>query len=278
MRRPTGWWRWVRWGILGVVGVYFVVPMLASIWFTIQNRGHGGVSFAAYTAIPGTEGFSSAIVLSLELAALTVVGTLVITIPAMLAINLRLPKLRPWVEFLSLLPLAIPPIALVAGVRDLLELGPNPLAGTPVGDALVSAQNPSLPWVLVVVYIVLALPFAYRSLDAGLRAIDVRILVEAARGLGATWPTVIGRVLLPNLRSGVLGAAFLTIGLVLGEFTISSILLFETLPVWLVKISGENAQESVSVSIASLLFTWVLLLLVSLADRRRRTPRLEALA
>ena len=278
MKKPTGWWRWVRWVILGVVGIYFVVPMLASIWFTVQDSGHSGISFSAYAAIPGTEGFSTAIVLSLELAALTVVGTLAVTIPAMLAITLRLPRLRPWVEFLSLLPLAIPPIALVAGVRDLLQLGPDQLAGTPIGDALVSSQDPSLPWVLVVVYIVLALPFAYRSIDAGLRAIDVRTLVEAARGLGASWPTVIGRVLLPNLRSAVLGAAFLTIGLVLGEFTISSILLFETLPVWLGKISGENASESVAVSIASLLFTWALLLLVSLADRRRRTPRLEALA
>src|SRR4030095_7446535 len=116
---------------------------------------------------------------------------------------------------------------------------------------------------LVVVYIVLALPFAYRALDAGMGALDVRTLVDAARGLGASWAGVVFRVLLPNLRSAALGAAFLTIALVLGEYTVASILLFQTLPTWLVKISGENAQESVAVSVASLLFTWLLLPAVS---------------
>ncbi len=255
--------------VLGIAALYFLIPIVASVIFTVRDR-NGAVHFDAYTSIPQTEGFGDALRRSLVLALLTVVGALAITIPALLTVHLRLPRLRPLVEFLSLLPLAIPPIALVAGVRDVLALGPDQLAGTPFGDALVSSQDPNLPWVLVVVYIVLALPFAYRALDAGLRAIDVRTLVDAARGLGASWPVVVFRVLLPNLRSGVLGGAFLTIALVLGEFTISSVLLFETLPTWLVKISGEHAQESVAVSVASLLFAWGLLLLVSLADRGKR--------
>ena len=118
---------------------------------------------------------------------LTVVGALAVTLPAMLVVTLRWPRLRPVIEGLSLLPLVIPPIALVVGVRDVLALGPDQLAGTALGDALVSSQDLDLPWVLVVVYIVLALPFVYRAFDAGLRAIDVRTLVDAARGLGASW-------------------------------------------------------------------------------------------
>jgi putative spermidine/putrescine transport system permease protein len=256
------------WLVLIVAAFYFAVPLAASFYFTVDNQATGRLDVEAYTAIPAAEGFVDALRRSLTLAVLTVVGTLAITVPAMLAVTLRLPKLRPVIEGLSLIPLVIPPIALVVGVRDVLALGPNQLAGTPLGDALVSSQDIDLPWVLVVVYIVLALPFVYRALDAGLRAIEVRTLVEAARGLGASWPTVVFRVLLPNLRSAALGAAFLTIALVLGEYTISSILLFDTLPTWLVKISGANARLSVAVSVASLMFTWVLLLAVSFADRR----------
>jgi putative spermidine/putrescine transport system permease protein len=261
------------WLVLGVAALYFAVPLAASFYFTIDDRTTGGLNLNAYTAIPSTAGFVDALRRSLTLAVLTVVGALAITVPAMLAVTLRLPRLRPLIEGLSLVPLVIPPIALVVGVRDVLALGPDQLAGTPVGDALVSSQDVDLPWVLVVVYIVLALPFVYRSLDAGLRAIEVRTLVEAARGLGASWGTVVFRVLLPNLRSAALGAAFLTIALVLGEYTISSVLLFDTLPTWLVKISGANAQLSVAVSVASLLFTWLLLLAVSFADRRRPSRR-----
>jgi putative spermidine/putrescine transport system permease protein len=259
--------------ILVIAALYFLVPLVASFIFTIEDRTNGGVTASAYADIPSTEGFTAALRRSLTLAVLTVVGALAITIPAMLAVRLRLPRLRPLIEGLSLLPLVIPPIALVVGVRDVLGLGPNQLAGTPFGDALVSSQDPELPWVLVIVYIVLALPFVYRALDAGFGALDLRTLVDAARGLGAGWTTVVLRVLLPNLRSAALGAAFLTIALVLGEYTVASILLFDTLPTWLVKISGSHAQESVAVSVASLFFTWFLLLAVSLADRRRRTEK-----
>jgi putative spermidine/putrescine transport system permease protein len=261
------------WLMLVLAGLYFVIPLVASFYFTVDDQGAHTINFNAYKGIPSSDGFADALRRSLTLALLTVVGALAITVPAMLAITLRLPRLRPVVEALSLLPLVIPPIALVVGVRNVLSLGPNQLAGTPLGDALVSSQNIDLPWVLVVVYIVLALPFVYRSLDAGLRAIEVRTLVDAARGLGASWLTVVFRVLLPNLRSAALGAAFLTIALVLGEYTIASVLLFDTLPTWLVKISGENGQESVAVSVASLLFTWLLLLAVSFADRRRSARR-----
>jgi putative spermidine/putrescine transport system permease protein len=259
------------WPVLVAAAIYFVVPLTASFYFTIDDKASGTLDVSVYGRIVSTEGFLDALRRSLVLAGLAMVGALAVTLPAQLAVTLRLPRLRPVIEGLSLLPLVIPPIALVVGVRDVLALGPDELAGTPLGDALVSSQDYELPWVLVVVYIVLALPFVYRALDAGLRAIDVRTLVDAARGLGASWPAVVFRVLLPNLRSATLGAAFLTIALVLGEYTVSSILLFDTLPTWLVKVSGENAQESVAVSVASLLFTWLLLLAVSFADRRRVT-------
>jgi len=256
------------WLMIVLCALYFIVPIAASFAFTVRRAG-GGVSGDAYAHIVSTDGFTDALRLSLILAGLTVVGALAITVPAMLVVTLRLPRLRPVVEGLSLVPLVIPPIALVVGVRDVLSLGPNQLAGTPLGDTLVSSQNPNLPIVLVIVYIVLALPFVYRSLESGMRVLDVRTLVDAARGLGANWATVIFRVLLPNLRSAVLGAAFLTIAMVLGEFTVASILYFQTLPTWLLKIAGEHGQESVAVSVASLIFTWLLLLAVSLIDRRR---------
>ena len=43
---------------------------------------------------------------------------------------------------------------------------------------------------LAFVYLVLVLPYTYRTLHAGLAAIDVKTLSEAARSLGAGWATV----------------------------------------------------------------------------------------
>jgi ABC-type spermidine/putrescine transport system permease subunit II len=265
-RRGSGAWRYAA---LAVLGLYFVVPIAASVWFTVRERD--GVSLETYAQIPGAEGFAEAITRSLAIAGLTVVIALVLMVPTVVLVNLRLPRLRTTVELLTLMPLVLPPIALVVGVRSVLAWAPDYFFGTPLAEAFFALQKPALPWILVFVYVILALPFVYRALDAGVRGADLRTLTEAARNLGASWPRVLVSVVLPVLKTSVLNAAFLTLALVMGEYTIAVILGFETFPTWIVVISGSQPQLSVAVSVLSLVITWVLLLLISALDRRRGT-------
>jgi ABC-type spermidine/putrescine transport system permease subunit II len=265
-RRGAGAWRFA---VLGLLGSYFLVPIGASVWFTV--RSPDGVTAEHYTGIPGAEGFAEAFGRSLALAALTVLIALALMLPTVVLVNLRLPRLRTTVELLTLLPLVLPPIALVVGVRSVLAWAPDHFFGTPLAEAVFALQEPGLPWILVLVYVVLALPFVYRALDAGVRGADLRTLTEAARNLGASWPRVLVSVVLPVLRTSVLNAAFLTVALVMGEYTVAVILGFETFPTWIVRISGSQPQLSVAVSVLSLGMTWVLLLLISALDRRRGT-------
>ena len=267
-RRRSGAWRFA---VLIVLGLYFVIPIAASVWFTVWDRGRGAVTFQHYAEIPGTEGFAAAFTRSLALAGLTVVIVLVLMVPTVVLVELRLPRLRTTVELLTLTPLVLPPIALVVGVRSVLSWAPDYFLNTPLAEAFFALQKPELPWILVLVYVVLALPFVYRALDAGVRGADLRTLTEAGRNLGASWPRVLASVVLPVLRTSVLNAAFLTLALVLGEYTIAAILGFETFPTWIVRISGSAPQLSVAVSVLSLLVTWALLLLISALDRRRGT-------
>jgi ABC-type spermidine/putrescine transport system permease subunit II len=266
-RRPGAW----RFAVLAVLGLYFLVPIGASVWFTVRDRAQGGITARHYTAIPGAEGFAEAFTRSLALAGLTVLIALLLMVPTVVLVNLRLPRLRTTVELLTLMPLVLPPIALVVGVRSVLAWAPDYFLNTPLAEAFFALQEPALPWILVFVYVVLALPFVYRALDAGVRGADLPTLTEAARNLGASWPRVLVSVVLPVLRTSVLNAAFLTLALVLGEFTIANILGFETFPTWILRISGSQPQVSVAVSVLSLLFTWVLLLMISALDRRRGT-------
>lgn len=201
-----------------------------------------------------------------------------LAVPALVAVRLGAPRLRPVVEVVCMLPLVVPPIALVTGISTVLRWGPDHLSRTPLYQTFIAVQDENFPLVLVFAYTVLALPFVYRSLDAGLRAIDVPTLVEAARNCGASWPHVILRVILPNLRTSLAGAAFLTLALVLGEFTVAALLGFQPFAVWIVTVSGAQARMSVAVSILSLLITWALLLLLSRAGNGTRTANAAAAA
>ncbi|MET8411194.1 ABC transporter permease subunit [Streptomyces sp. NPDC005195] len=267
--RPRPW----RGVVLAFAGLYFLIPLAASLVFTVDVPNQG-ITFDAYSQIVGAEGFTSSLLLSLELAAATIAVVLLLMVPAMVALRLSAPKLRSVVEVICSLPLVVPPIAFVAGISTVLKWGPEHLSHTPLFQTFVALQNPDFPFVLVLAYVVMALPFVYRALDAGLRAVDVRTLVEAARSCGANWPQALVRVVLPNLRGALLNASFLTLALVLGEFTVAQLLGFQPFAVWIYSIGGSQAQLSVAVSVLSLLVTWALLLsLAGLGGRSRTASR-----
>lgn len=261
--------------LVGLVAVvYFLGPMAASVLFTVDVPNEG-FTLSSYSGIFGAEGFWSSLRLTLELAAATIAATMLLLVPALIAVRLTAPRLRVLVEVLCSLPLVVPAVALTAGISSVLRWGPDDFAGTPLFQTFNAVQNPGFPVVLLLAYVLMALPLAYRTLDAGLRALDLETLVEASRNCGAGWPRTVVHVVLPNLRGALLNTAFLTLALVLGEYTVASILGYQPFAVWIVSLGGSNAQVSVSVSVLSLVLTWVLLLLLAAAGRGRsqRTAR-----
>jgi putative spermidine/putrescine transport system permease protein len=249
-------WRGV---VLVIAGAYFLLPLYAGLKFSLEND-NGHFSFYAVEAIPSQTGFGGAFFLSLRLAVVTTIVTMVLMVPTATYVHLKLPRMRRVLDFVTILPIVIPPIVLILGV---LRAAPLWLK--------------SSPYLLSLVYVILALPFVYRSLDSGLSAIDLKTLVEASRSLGGNWISTLWRVILPNLRAALLSATVLTIALVLGEFTMASLDLWTTIPVWIYQFSQEDAHIATAVSMLSLIGTWVLLMLIVSLDRsqsrraRRRT-------
>src|SRR6202167_3551722 len=244
-----------RYVVFTVFGVFFVLPLLALARFSLEGAKLGTWSLLAWRQITdfqssGIPPLVSSIEITLELAVITCVVVLAMLVPTMIWIRLRVRWLARTMEVLCLLPLTIPAIVLVVG------LGPiyNKIQHYSVSSLM-------LFWV----YVILALPYAYRALAAGLSAIDVTTLSEAARSLGANWFTVIVRVIAPNMRQAILNALLLTSALVLGEFTIAYLLLYNNLQEELYSISRNtpNAGVFFSTSFASLMFAFVLLLLLS---------------
>lgn len=256
-------------GVVGLVAaVYFLGPMAASVLFTVDVPNEG-LTLSSYSGILGAEGFWSSLRLTLELAAATIAATMLLLVPALVAVRLTAPRLRALVEVVCSLPLVVPAVALTAGISSVLRWGPDDFADTPLFQTFNAIQNPDFPVVLLLAYVLMALPLAYRTLDAGLRSLDLATLVEAARNCGASWPRTVVQVVLPNLRGALLNTAFLTLALVLGEYTVASILGYQPFAVWIVSLGGSNAQLSVAVSVLSLVLTWALLLVLAAAGRGR---------
>ncbi|MCW2843742.1 MAG: hypothetical protein JWN22_1658 [Nocardioides sp.] len=252
----AGVWRVTRWLLLLAFAAFFAVPLLALLNFSTKDPFTKERSGGAWQALTQDPTMTEAIRTSLLLALFTVVGMIVLLVPTMIWVRLRVPGATRMIEFLCLLPLTIPALVIVVGLRNVYAW-----VNYFVGDS---------PLTLAFIYVVLVLPYSYRAIDASLSALDATTLAEAARSLGASWFTVITRVILPNIWPGVLGGAFIAVALVLGEYTISSLSHYNTLPVVIVLISKADAPESMAAALASLLFAAVLLVGLSFLDRRRR--------
>jgi putative spermidine/putrescine transport system permease protein len=249
----------LRWAVLLTVGAFMLLPLVAMLEFS--TRGGGGArTLDPWLAIGANPDLLAAIWVSVKLAALTVVTMLVLLVPTMVWVQLRVPGLLRLVEFVCLLPLTIPAIVLVVGLAPVYQW--------------VSYFLGESPNILTFVYVVLVLPFAYRSLATGLAAIDLVTLAEAGRSLGCSWLGVIWRIVVPNIMGAIMSAALISVALVLGEFTISSLLNFDTLQVVINLLGKRDASVAVAVSLAALLVATALLFLLSFVDQSgRRSTR-----
>ncbi|EMQ96842.1 ABC transporter permease [Paeniglutamicibacter gangotriensis] len=240
--------------ILLVISVLFLLPLAAMAEFTLRSTtgGYGFEHWAGlgelqdsrqYRAL--TRGLGNSLVLS----ALSLGLVLCVFAPTIIWVHLRFARLQRMLDLLTVLPIAIPAIALVVGFAPIYRI---------LGRTLGSGE-----WTLFLAYGVLVLPFAYRAIAADLHGMDARVLSEAARSLGAGWPAVFIKVLIPGLRRGLLSASLLTVAIVMGEFTVSSLLSRDTFQTGLLQISQTDPYLAVLVSLLSLLIMFVLLALVS---------------
>ncbi len=248
-----------RWVIGLIVGFLFAIPLVSTLMFTFSSRD--GFTLAhwqslfdpaqAATFAPIWAGLGN----SLVLAAVTVLIVLFLLAPTMILVSLRFPRLRRGFEFLVLLPISIPAIVLVVGLAPIyLQIGRTFGTGA---------------WTLAFAYGITVLPFAYRSIQASIDAVDMKTLAEAARSLGAGWFTVLVRVLAPNLRPGLLAASLISVAVVLGEFTIASLLNRQVLQTALVVVNKIDAYAASMFTLMALLFAFLLLLIIGRAARSR---------
>lgn len=235
-----------------IIFLFFIIPIFSAFLFSVQ-LGDGTYTLDAYRRMISDPGLKSSLFLSMQLTIMTILIVLLLMVPTVTWLHIRAQKAKRFVEFISILPLTIPPVVTALGLVNSMPLF--------LRDS---------PYLLGFAYGALTMPYTYRALDSGLSSFDVKTLVEAGRGLGASWKQILTSVIAPNIKSAIYGAIFLAVALVLGEFVISSLLIWDTLPVWMGKVGNVDPEGAVSISIMSLIFVWMLLMFLSLLDRKRK--------
>lgn len=257
---------------LVLVILYLLIPLGATLVFGL-NTGNG-IDFSIFQKIFGDPDFSQTLLTSLELAFGATILAIILITPTAYWVQLRLPRARPLLDFLTLVPFAVPAIVLAVGLLqlyagtsnlliDILSLGLVPLLSR---DPFNIVNTPPL---LVCSYVIIALPFVYRPIDNSLRAINTRVLSEAAYSLGGGWWRTFLMIILPNIWPGVISAALLTFSTVMGEFTLATLFNIYTFPIYLNGVGQNDPHKAASLSILSFIFTLICVLGIILLVRGR---------
>lgn len=251
----------VVWLFLGAA--YFLIPLAATLLFSLRDDQTAKCcTYANYSYILHDPDFWSTIRLSFVVALETIAITVVLLVPTVYWVHLKVPRLRPLIGFLALVPFVVAPIILVVGLLDVYRGTPEWFYAQPYGF-------------LAVVYVVLAFPFMYFSLDTGFRSIDVHTLTEASQSLGAGWPTTLWRVILPNIKAAALAGSFLTLAIVMGEFTIASLSQFNTFSVYVQYINQNKTYPAGAITMLAFGITWAAMLSLLAVGRGQQAPITE---
>jgi putative spermidine/putrescine transport system permease protein len=255
-RRSSPWaWLW-----LALVSLYFVLPLFATFQFSLQAK-KGQLGFTAYENVIQAPDFANSFSFSLRTALITILVSTLLIVPTAYWVQLKVPRARSFIEFFTLLPFVIPAVVLVFGLIRAYN-------GTGLTDSSQGVYT-----IMVGAYVTLSFPYVYRSIDNGLQSIKVRTLTEAAQSLGAGWFTILSRIIFPNVFVSILNGAFITFAIVMGEFTIASLLSQPAFGPYLYNLSSRKVYEPPALTILSLGMTWLSIALIQLLGRRSGQTR-----
>jgi len=254
----------VFWSVAAIL--YFFIPLYGTFDFSLRMV-RGVRSFEAYQRVFADPRFWQGFRYSITMAVITIIISSLMFVTTVYWMYLKVPKARPIMDIITILPFIIPVIVLVFGLIRTFSHPPFQLTLSPwTTDILIVAG-----------YIIISMPYMFRTIDVGMRSIDVRTLTEAAQSLGSNWFEVLKDVIIPNLRIAIFGGASITFATVMGELVLADFLVRPALGPYMVQQILTKAYEPAALTIISFTLTWINLGLLQFVSSRYERQRQQVI-
>lgn len=191
--------------------------------------------------------FLQAVLRSFMLSIGMLIVILALMIPSVFLLFLYFPKLDKVVQSLTMMPYAIPGVILVTALLKTYSKSAIPMLVVLGGALFISC-----------------LPVMYMSIRNSLIAVNTKELMEAGAMLGAHPFSIIVKVILPNLRIGIVLSSLMVFSGLFGEYVLTNLLVggrFETLRIYMLRRMNENGHLASSV----IVIYFIVLMLVGLS-------------
>ncbi|KRO04790.1 ABC superfamily ATP binding cassette transporter permease protein [Levilactobacillus paucivorans] len=222
-------------GIIAFLFVYLATPIVVTMIYSFSTSWvktilPNGLTLKWYSELVASPEFMAVLLRSFCLGLLTTLIAMACFLPVVFYANVYNPKVKSHLRFITVLPFTIPGIILVTGLIQLY-------AELPIPKIII----------LVLAISLLSLPLTYQALDNAFIGRDFRAMFEQALVLGDSPFKAFVKVIIPNIRAGVLVAMLLTFTSAFGEYVLTNLLLggnFETLKIYMYRLMRSNGQAS----------------------------------
>ncbi len=203
--------------------------------------------------------FTSAVLRSITLTLTTLVVVLVVMVPTVFLVYMYFPKVDDFMKGLVLMPYAIPGVILATGLLRMYSGSVIPMYAVLVGGLFIGS-----------------LPFMYQGVRNSLESVQTNKLMEAAEILGANKFTSFVKIILPNIRLGLLITTLLIFSSFFGEFVLTNLLIggrYETIRIYMLRTMGQNGHLASAVMVVYfILLILISLIITYLTSSKRKAP------
>ena len=226
-QRRVGWaGSLLCWAAFGGVTLVAMLPHTGVLLMAFAGRWGMTILPESYTLDNFARVFQDAdtwnsIVNSLQYASAATAIDIVLGLAVAYAVVRQKPPGAEALDWLAMLPLAVPGLVIASGYVALTTAPPPIPVLRELLGSMSPRENPAL--ILVIAYSVRRLPYMVRSISAGLQQTSVT-LEEAARNLGASPLRTVWRITVPLISANVLAGAILSFSFAMLEVSDSLIL------------------------------------------------------
>jgi putative spermidine/putrescine transport system permease protein len=253
MKKPVELWRPI---VLGLFLVFMIVPVIATLTFSVSTRWDRSIWPEGYTLqwwqeVTSRPAFLMTIKNSFIASFVTMLCQVVLVTPSAYWMKSKVPQGKPLVELIASFAFGVPGVVLALALIRFYSSVPLPIINQPA--------------ILVAACMVLSLPFMYRPVLNSLEAIDFLLLTEAAQSLGASGWSILIDIIVPNIMPGIISGCLLVFSTVFAEYTLTNLLVgtrFKTFPLYLVEFTRFDGRQASALAVISFVVAWVTSLLI----------------
>ncbi|MGJ9458041.1 ABC transporter permease [Oceanobacillus sp. CF4.6] len=240
--------------ILTIFGLYMISPFISTALYATSTNWSNTLlpkdfTFKWFVELFQDPNFVSAVMRSITLTLIALAVVLVVMVPTVFLVYMYFPRVDNFMKGLVLMPYAIPAVILATGLLRMYAGSAIPMFAVLVGGLFVGS-----------------LPFMYQGVRNSLESIHSKNLMHAAEMLGANKLQAFLKIIVPNIKLGLLITTLLIFSGFFGEFVLTNLLIggrFETIRIYMMRRMNENGHLASAVMVAYFLLLIVISLIIT---------------